>query len=94
MYNKDMKSLIKYAIELDIFNIKTFTGYNGGDILSLKTRNKQTTIQIKNYCHKLLITTNIKDKNNEYEVFCEFGKDRYSTNYLDSGINEGIYYLK
>jgi len=80
MYNKDMKSLIKYAIELDIFNIKTFTGYNGGDILSLKTRNKHTT--------------NIKDKNNEYEVFCEFGKDRYSTNYLDSGINEGIYYLK
>ena len=60
MYNPDMKLLIKYALELDINNIRTFSGYKGGDILSFASNNREVIQKIRTFCHKLEVDTNIK----------------------------------
>lgn len=80
MYNTYMKTLIKYCLELSIINLKTFTGYKGGDILSIETDDKKVAGLIKNYCHRLEIDSNIKydSRNNIYTIFCHFGKDIYA----------------
>jgi len=79
MYNKDMKLLIKYAIELDISDLKTFKGYKGGDMLSFISSSSETIKKIKEFCHKMSIDTNIKRSKttNDFEIFCQFGIDRY-----------------
>lgn len=80
MYNKDMKSLIKYSLELSINGLRTFEGYKGGDILAFRSSDKDTVVKIKNFCHRLEVTTNIKrlPTKDEYEIFCEFGVDRFA----------------
>ena len=80
MYNENMKMLIKYALELDIDGIRTFDGYLGGDILAFKSTSRDTITKIKNFCHKLETNTNIKADHdrNEFEIFCEFGIDRFA----------------
>ena len=86
-----MKSLIKYILELEISELRTFNGYKGGDILSVKSSDKHTIIKIKKYCHLMEVTTNIKVlKDNTYEIFCEFGNDIFSTASMD----DEIYNLK
>ena len=91
MYNSYMKPLIKYSIELPILNLKTFSGYKGGDILSIESSSLKTIKLIKSYCHNLEIDTNIKSKDT-YTIFCHFGKDIYGTKDLDS--DDLIYELK
>lgn len=89
MYNPDMKSLIKYAIELDIESLKTFNGYKGGDILAFETTDKEVIVKIKKFCHNLEVDTNVKVKGKNYTIFCEFGFDRFST-----ADDLGVYELK
>jgi len=92
MYNSDMKPLIKYAIELDISNIRTFEGYLGGSMISFTTDSQLVVSQIKKFCHRLEIDTNVKRKNGSFEIFCAFGKDRFKTN--DHINDNSIYELK
>lgn len=77
MYNKDMKILIKYAIELDITELKTFRGYKGGDILAFKTEEESVLKLIKSFCHKMEVDVDVKKDKRVYELFCQFGVDRY-----------------
>ena len=88
MYNKDMKMLIKYAVELDINSLRTFNGYKGGDILAFTSNSPDVIKSIRTFCYKLEISTNIKRNNNEYEIFCEFGIDRFSIDDTDDLIYE------
>jgi cupin superfamily acireductone dioxygenase involved in methionine salvage len=62
MYNKDMKSVFRYAIELDVLNIRTQNGYKGADILVIETEHEKVAILIKNFCHNIKIDTNVKRK--------------------------------
>jgi len=81
MYNKDMKLLIKYAIELDIDELRTFNGYKGGDILSFTSNDSGDILKIKEFCNKLGFNSNIKriKHSKNYEIFCEFGVDKFET---------------
>ena len=90
MYNKDMKMLIKYAVELDINALRTFNGYKGGDILAFTSNSVETIKAIRTFCHKMEVSTNIKQHKTtrEYEVFCEFGVDRFSVDDTDDLIYE------
>ncbi len=88
MYHTYMKTLIKYCLELSLLNIRTFTGYQGGDILNIETDSKHDMELIKKYCHKLEIDTNVKYKNKVYNIFCHFGKDIYKCEIDDDEIYE------
>ena len=89
MFNIDMKMLIKFVVEKDIIDIRTFSGYKGGDILSIISGNTEVIIEIKNFCEKLEVSTNIKPTKyqDEFEIFCMFGTDR-----LQTDIHNNIYY--
>ena len=41
MFVRDMKSIIKYAIELDIDYLETFLGYEGDNVLKVTTRSAE-----------------------------------------------------
>ena len=43
MFVRDMKSIIKYAIELDIDYLETFLGYEGDNVLKITTRSADAT---------------------------------------------------
>jgi len=53
MFVRDMKSIIKYAIELDIDYLETFTGYEGDNVLKITTRSAETTKLIEAYISNL-----------------------------------------
>lgn len=93
MFLKEMKPLIKYAMELDIFFICTNNGYNGGDILHFKSEDINTIKKIKSFCHNLEIDTNIKPDKSDSKVihiYCAFGTDRFKI----PEESDGIYDLK
>ena len=83
-----MKLLIKYAIELDISNIRTFRGYNGGDILQLGSYDKEVISLLKSFCHHMEVDTNVKrvpKTSQELSIYCHFGVDRYKVDdHLDT----------
>ena len=48
-----MKSIIKYIIQLDIDYLETFLGYKGDNVLRVTTQNKETLAQIKSFLDNL-----------------------------------------
>ena len=67
-----MKSIIKYAIELDIEYLETFLGYEGDNVLKITSKNKATIDLLKTYLDNL----DLKYKS-EYELSGKNG-----TNYI------------
>ncbi len=53
MLLRNIKSVIKYAIELDIDYIETFLGYEGDNVLKITTRQESAVILIKKYLENL-----------------------------------------
>jgi hypothetical protein len=49
----DTKSIIKYAIELDIDYIETFLGYEGDNVLKITTRSEKVIGLIKSYLENM-----------------------------------------
>lgn len=49
MFVRDMKSIIKYVIELDIDYLETFLGYEGDNVLKVTTRSTEVTKLIEAY---------------------------------------------
>ncbi len=79
MFVKDMKSLIKYAIELDISELECKLGYKGDAILRLSSSNKNTIERIEVFCKNLDIEYNTLYNNRKIssDVFCIFNTDIY-----------------
>lgn len=53
MFVRELKNIIKYAIELDIDYIETFLGYEGDNVLKITTRDRDTVNLIKAYIKNL-----------------------------------------
>ena len=53
MLLRNIKSIIKYAIELDIDYIETFLGYEGDNVLKITTRSQSVIELLKNYLNNL-----------------------------------------
>ncbi|UPT78157.1 hypothetical protein MN086_03180 [Sulfurovum sp. XGS-02] len=68
MLQADMKSVIKYAIELDIDYIKSFLGYEGDKVLEFITKKKEVVELIESYANNLGL-----DCKHEFEIAGEHG---------------------
>ena len=53
MLLEEIKSVIKYVIELDIDYLKTFLGYEGDKVIKITTKGKDTVELIKSYLDNL-----------------------------------------
>ncbi len=63
-----MKSVIKYAIELDIDYIESFLGYEGDKVLKITTKSKEAVDLIESYARNLDL-----DCRYEYEISGKYG---------------------
>ncbi len=63
MIVKKMKSVIKYAIELDITYLETFLGYEGDKVLKIITKHEDTLKLLEAYLKNLDL-----DYKAEYQV--------------------------
>jgi len=90
MYNKKMKKVIVYALDMDIVNIETKDGYNEADILHISSYNKEhlnilsSIIKADRYQTKIItikkdITNNLKQ--DLYNLFCVFSEDKWTEDY-------------
>jgi len=68
MLQAQMKSVIKYAIELDIDYIESFLGYEGDKVLEFITKRKDVVDLIESYAKNLDLNCKI-----EYEISGKFG---------------------
>ena len=63
-----MKSVIKYAIELDIDYIESFLGYEGDKVLEIITKRKDVVDLIESYVKNLDMDCKV-----EYEISGKYG---------------------
>lgn len=63
MLQSSMKSIIKYAIELDIDYIQSFLGYEGDKVLEFITKKKEVADLIATYTKNLDLDCKV-----EYEI--------------------------
>ncbi len=68
MLQANMKSIIKYAIELDIDYIESFLGYEGDKVLEFITKKKEVADLIKSYVNNLDLECKV-----EYEITGKYG---------------------
>ena len=68
MLQENMKSVIKYAIELDIDYIESFLGYEGDKVLEITTKSKAVADLIEAYAKNLDL-----DCRSEYEISGKHG---------------------
>jgi len=68
MIQASMKSVIKYAIELDIDYIESFLGYEGDKVLEFVTKKKDVIELIEAYANNLGLNSKV-----EYEISGKFG---------------------
>lgn len=68
MLQSNMKSIIKYAIELDIDYIESFLGYEGDKVLEFITKKKEVVDLIEAYTKNLGLECKV-----EYEISGKHG---------------------
>ena len=68
MLQANMKSIIKYAIELDIDYIESFLGYEGDKVLEFITKKKEVADLIKSYANNLDLECKV-----DYEITGKYG---------------------
>ncbi|HEY9130056.1 MAG TPA: hypothetical protein VIN02_09470 [Sulfurovum sp.] len=68
MLQANMKSIIKYAIELDIDYIESFLGYEGDKVLEFITKKKEVVDLIEAYVKNLGLDCKV-----EYEISGKYG---------------------
>lgn len=68
----EMKSVIKYAIELDIDYIESFLGYEGDKVLKVSTKSKAVVDLIESYAKNMGL-----ECKSEYQVSGKYGPTFY-----------------
>lgn len=68
MLQANMKSVIKYAIELDIDYLESFLGYEGDKVLEFITKKKEVVDLIEAYAKNLDLDCKV-----EFEIAGKFG---------------------
>ena len=82
----NMKSVIKYAIELDIDYIESSLGYEGDKVLEIITKRKDVVELIKSYAKNLDLDCKV-----EYEISGKYGP---CYNIFIGVENESVFKLK
>jgi len=79
MFVKDMKLLIRYAIELDISELECKLGYKGDAILRLSSSDRNIIKKIEAFCDNMDIEHNTLYNNRKIseDIFCIFNTDIY-----------------
>ncbi|HEY9204171.1 MAG TPA: hypothetical protein VIM82_07550 [Sulfurimonas sp.] len=79
MFVKDMKLLIKYAVELDISGLECKVGYKGDAILRLSSSDPDTLQKIEQFCSKADIEYKVSYNKARAttDIFCVFSTDTY-----------------
>lgn len=86
MLVRNMKNLIKYAIELDIDYLETFLGYQGDKVLKIITKNKSDVEHIKKFADNLELN---------YKVSLDDSSGVYGTYIIYIGVeDESIFKIK
>ncbi len=74
------RRIIKFALQLDIYDIHTYSGYKGGLILKITTRNAKTVDAIEEFAkpmpeiEEVAVKTNVL---NQFEIYCVVKDDVY-----------------
>jgi len=79
MFVKDMKLLIKYAVELDISGLECKIGYKGDAILRLSSSDPDTLQKIESFCSRADIEYKVSYNKARAttDIFCVFNSDTY-----------------
>lgn len=70
--NEDRKKIIQYALQFDIHDIHTYSGYKGGLIVKITTRNAAVVDEIEKFALAIPIEEVAVKKNHlmQFEIFC------------------------
>jgi hypothetical protein len=79
MLLRKMKSVIKYAIELDIDYLETFLGYEGDNVLKITTKSQVTIDLLKKYLDNIDL---------EYKTDYALGHSSYTGYSLFVGVED------
>lgn len=68
----DRRSIIRFALEHDIRDISTYSGYKGDLVVKITTRDAQTVDELEKFAHSLGIKEVVVKKNMlmQFEVYC------------------------
>lgn len=79
MFVKEMKLLIKYAIELDISGLECKVGYKGDSLLRFSSSEHDTIQKIEEFCSRADIEYKISYNKAKAttDIFCVFATDVY-----------------
>lgn len=69
----ERKKIILYALDFDIDNVNTYSGYKGDLIVKITTKDMQAVVAIRKYAYSLDIKEVVVKHNPhllEFEIFC------------------------
>jgi hypothetical protein len=71
--DEERKKILQYALQYDIVDVHTYSGYKGGLIVKITTRNANTVDAIESYALSLSTVKEVAVKKNhlmQFEIFC------------------------
>lgn len=69
----DRKKIIQYALDFDIDNINTYSGYKGDLIVKITTKDMHAVVAIRKFANSLDVKEVVVKQNPhllEFEIFC------------------------
>ena len=72
MYKKEMNPVLQYAIKYSVYDLCTYHGYDGADILKLTFKEREALIAVRDLCNTLHIKTSTSVIDNKHELHCIF----------------------
>jgi len=87
MYKKDMKSLVNYAMELDLVGLEIKEGYNGIPLLTVTTYNSSHADLIQEFAK------NISWETNRYVEYV-IGLIKVSVVFGEDAVDNSIHHIK
>jgi hypothetical protein len=71
--DEDRKKIIQYALQFDIHDIHTYSGYKGGLLVKITTRSPHVVDQIEKFALSIPAVEEVAVKKNhlmQFEIFC------------------------
>lgn len=88
----ERKKIIQYALEYEINDVNTYSGYKGDLIVKITTKDKNTALALRDFAISLSVKEVVIKQNldlNRFEVFCVTpDKDVYHIKEEENILNE------
>ncbi len=71
--DEDRKKIIRYALQFDIHDVHTYSGYKGGLLVKITTRSPQVVDEIEKFALAIPAVEEVVVKKNhlmQFEIFC------------------------